>query len=108
MTATPIPRSLALALYGDLKFTAIRQMPVGRRPVTTELVIDGDRAAMNRRRARRVGQGSRASSSSARSSKPAKPRNQSPFEAESERLKTEFPDTEIVALPRQDEIRGQA
>ncbi|MFL5824314.1 MAG: ATP-dependent DNA helicase RecG [Solirubrobacteraceae bacterium] len=35
MTATPIPRTLALAGYGDLEFTLLRQLPRGRQPVQT-------------------------------------------------------------------------
>lgn len=38
MSATPIPRSLALSLYGDLKLSSIHQMPRGRQPVKTHLV----------------------------------------------------------------------
>jgi ATP-dependent DNA helicase RecG len=38
MTATPIPRTLALALYGEMALSAIDEMPPGRTPVETEVI----------------------------------------------------------------------
>jgi ATP-dependent DNA helicase RecG len=43
MTATPIPRTLALTAYGDLDATVLRELPAGRQPVET-FVVDGTRA----------------------------------------------------------------
>ncbi len=43
MTATPIPRTLALTAYGDLDVTVIAGVPEGRQPVTTRLVDDARR-----------------------------------------------------------------
>jgi ATP-dependent DNA helicase RecG len=45
LTATPIPRSLALAIYGDLDLSIINQMPVGRKPIITQIITEARRQA---------------------------------------------------------------
>lgn len=43
MTATPIPRTLALTIYGDLDLTLLDQMPHGRKPIITKIIIPTER-----------------------------------------------------------------
>jgi len=60
MTATPIPRSLAMTAYADLDYSVIDTLPAGRKPVTTVVVTDQRRAEVIRRIAKACAGGEQA------------------------------------------------
>jgi ATP-dependent DNA helicase RecG len=43
MTATPIPRTVAMTVYGDLEVSTLRELPVGRSPIQTNVVPAGEK-----------------------------------------------------------------
>jgi ATP-dependent DNA helicase RecG len=59
MTATPIPRSLAWAVYGELDVSVLDEKPPGRSPVTTRVREEGDRDRVYRFARERVEAGER-------------------------------------------------
>jgi len=48
MTATPIPRTLAMTIYGDLEVSLIDEMPPGRMPIETRIYLESARARVYR------------------------------------------------------------
>ena len=60
MTATPIPRTLALTAYGDLDVSVIRELPPGRHPITTRVESGSRRAAVYARVRERLAEGRQA------------------------------------------------
>ncbi|BBZ45077.1 ATP-dependent DNA helicase RecG [Mycobacterium parmense] len=54
MTATPIPRTVALTVYGDLETSTLRELPRGRQPITTNVIFVNDKPAWLERAWRRI------------------------------------------------------
>lgn len=60
MTATPIPRTLAMTVYGDLDVSVIDELPPGRKPIETLLRFDDNRMEVNRLLGRELAAGHQA------------------------------------------------
>jgi ATP-dependent DNA helicase RecG len=54
MTATPIPRTVAMTVYGDLETSALRELPAGRSPITTSVVPAAEKPAWYERMWQRI------------------------------------------------------
>jgi len=57
MTATPIPRTLAMTLYGDLRVSVIDELPPGRKPIQTYHYYENRRLSLNQFIAKQINQG---------------------------------------------------
>jgi ATP-dependent DNA helicase RecG len=60
MTATPIPRTLAMTVYGDLEVSVIDEMPPGRSPIQTRVIYESKRPEALKFLAEQVGKGRQA------------------------------------------------
>ncbi|HEX5774637.1 MAG TPA: helicase-related protein, partial [Candidatus Paceibacterota bacterium] len=103
MTATPIPRTLALTIYGDLDISLLDQMPLGRKPIITEVLAPAKRESAYARVREELADGRQAYVICPRIDEPD-PKKELAIQAksvkaEAERLKLEiFPDASIDIL----------
>ena len=103
MTATPIPRTLALTIYGDLDLSLLDQMPAGRKNIITEVVTKESRDEMYEKIRREIKNGRQAYVICPRIDEPDPTKELAVLarsvKAEAKRLKKEvFPEYEIGIL----------
>lgn len=103
MTATPIPRTLALTIYGDLDISLLDQMPLGRKPIITEVIDPSKRELAYARVREELADGRQAYVICPRIDEPDPTKELAiqakSVKAEAERLKKEvFPDSSIDIL----------
>lgn len=103
MTATPIPRTLALTIYGDLDLSVLDQMPAGRKPIITEVLGPEKRPAAYERVKEEMAKGRQAYVICPRIDEPDPTKELAvqakSVKAEAERLKKEvFPQAKVGIL----------
>ncbi len=103
MSATPIPRTLALTIYGDLDLTVLDQMPSGRKPIKTEVLAKDKREDAYVRVREEIAKGRQAYVICPRIDEPDPTKELAlqakSVKAEAERLKQEvFPDASVGIL----------
>jgi len=103
MTATPIPRTLALTIFGDLDLSLLDELPPGRKPVETKIVLPGGREEVYKKVREELKAGRQAYVICPRVNDPD-PENENAINAKSvksevERLKEKiFPDLKIAGI----------
>ena len=109
MTATPIPRTVALTVYGDLETSTLRELPRGRQPITTNTIFVKEKPAWLQRAWQRiieeVGAGRQAYVVASRideSDTPAKDRAWSACHDGGDALRTTAPRAALRIAPRPD------
>ena len=109
MTATPIPRTVALTVYGDLETSTLRELPRGRQPITTNTIFVKEKPAWLQRAWQRiieeVGAGRQAYVVASRideSDTPAKDRAGSACHDGGDALRTTAPRAALRTAPRPD------
>jgi ATP-dependent DNA helicase RecG len=99
MTATPIPRTLALTYYGDLDVAVLDEMPAGRRPVQTVIVRDPEGRTRAEELVRREAAAGRQAFVVCAAIDEGNRTQARAAEAEAERLRTQiFPDLHVELL----------
>lgn len=112
MTATPIPRTLALTIFGDLDLSLLDELPPGRKPVETSIVVDTERSEVYEKMREELKSGRQAYVICPRIDLPDSPRysfgeagptkelavNARSVKEEAERLEKIFPEYKIASL----------